>query len=417
MTTPAQHVVIVGAGLAGLRTLEQLRSSGFQGRVTLIGDEPHPPYDRPPLSKQILHGTWEPHRAVLRDRRALDELGVTVRLGARAVALHGTSVLLEDGDTVAGDALVLATGAVARRLPGQPAGAVTFRGLEDALALRRAFDSARSLVVVGAGFIGAEVAWAARRRDIAVTVVESQQVPCARVLGTEVGGLAGRLFTEAGVDLRCGAVVRELKDGHTVELADGTVLSGDIVLVSVGAVPDLAWLNGALPLAQGGVACDDGGRVDGVPGVWAVGDAAAWWDPVRAEHRRREHWTSAVDQASAVACDLLGTPRPVATPPYVWSDQFGLKVQVLGDTDTADEVVELHGAGLGGTTVKGTVAGYFTEGALSAVVSFGAPALAMRYRPLIASRAARDAVLAQAGRPVPTATRRSDQEAMEGPSA
>nr|WP_257101744.1 NAD(P)/FAD-dependent oxidoreductase [Streptomyces sp. alain-838] len=203
MSEQPEHVVVVGAGLGGLRTVEQLRSRGYPGRITLIGAEEHPPYDRPPLSKQILSRDWEPERAVLRDGAALGELDVDVRLGVRAVGLRGTAVELADGTEVAGTAVVLATGAAARRLPGQPDGVAVLRTLDDALALRDAFDSARSLLVVGAGFIGAEVACAARKRDIEVTVLEAMPVPCERVLGRRVGALAARLFTEAGVDLRC----------------------------------------------------------------------------------------------------------------------------------------------------------------------------------------------------------------------
>lgn len=414
MTTAApEHVVIVGAGLGGVRTLERLRAGGYTGRITLVGAEPHAPYDRPPLSKQILHGDWEPEHATLRDASALSELSVAARLGSRAVALVGTTVALENGERVTGDAVVIATGSIAQRLPAQPEGMVTLRGLDDALALKRALDSARSLIVVGAGFIGAEVAWSARRRGIQVTVLETRDAPCTRVFGPQVGELAARLFTEAGVDLRCGVQVTGLKGGHTVELGDRSVVSADVVLVSVGAVPDLRWLDGQLPRAGGGVACDENGRVTGASGVWAVGDAAAWWDPGSGTFRRSEHWTSAVDQANRAACDIIGARQSEATAPYVWSDQFGLKVQVLGRTEEADEVRALHGQGLAGGAVKGTVVGYFTSGVLSGVVSFGAPALLMRYRALLASGAKIDAVLARAdGQPAqqPTAVRSEETE-------
>jgi NADPH-dependent 2,4-dienoyl-CoA reductase/sulfur reductase-like enzyme len=398
---PPGHVVVVGAGLGGIRTIERLRSGGFGGRVTLIGAEPHPPYDRPPLSKQILNGSWEPERAVLRDPAALAELRVATHLGTRAVALRGTSVELADGTRVAGDAVVLATGLVARTLPGQPAGVMTLRTLDDALALRRALDSARSLIIVGAGFIGAEVACAARRRGLAVTVLETLPVPCERALGRRVGALAGRLFTEAGVDLRCGVRIAGLVDDRTVELADGSTLSADLVLVGVGAVPDLAWLDGAgLDIADG-LACDTRGRAVGAPGIWGVGDMSAWWDPVAGAHRRSEHWTTTSDQAAKVACDLLGTELPVGTLPYVWSDQFDLKIQSIGRTSTADGVAVLHGTGLTGGPVRGTVVGYFVGDALCGVVSFGAPARFVRYRALVAAGADRAAVYDHAGVPAP----------------
>ncbi|MEU9269101.1 FAD-dependent oxidoreductase [Streptomyces sp. NPDC048251] len=378
-----EHVVVVGAGLGGVRTVEQLRARGHQGRITLIGAEEHPPYDRPPLSKQILTRDWEPERAVLRDRAGLDGLGVSVRLGTRAVGLHGSTVELSDGSGVTGDAVVLATGAAARRLPGQPDGVAVLRTLDDALALRDAFGSARSLLVVGAGFIGAEAAWAARRLGLDVTVLEAVPVPCERVLGRGVGALAARLFTDAGVDLRCGSAITRFADEHTVELADGTTVSADVVLVGIGATPDLTWLDGAGLETGDGLACEGNGRVVGTSGVWALGDMAAWWDPARGRFHRHEHWTSAVDQVTAVVCDLLGEERSAPVVPYVWSDQFGLKIQVLGRTDLADEVVPLDGAGLRGGPVKGTIVGYLADGVLAGVVGFGAPAKVARYRALV----------------------------------
>jgi len=390
-----RHVVVVGAGLGGLRTIEALRSGGYQGKITLIGAERHAPYDRPPLSKQILSGDWEPARATLCDDAGLARLGVSARLGIRAVRLRGTTVDVDDGGSVTGDAVVLAPGAVARKVPGQPADVVTLRTLDDALALRRALDAARSLVIVGAGFIGAEVACAARRRDVAVTVLETLPVPCERVLGREVGTLAARLFTEAGADLRCATPVARLADGHTIELADGTVLSADVVLASIGAVPDLAWLGDSGLPAQDGLKCDERGRVAGADDVWAVGDAAAWRDPDAGGHHRSEHWTTTVDQAREVACGILGSQPPATAPCYVWSDQFNLKVQVIGRTAGVDEVIALHGSGFDGGPVKGTVAGYFAGGVLKGVVSFGAPAVFVRYRALVMSGADREAVLAR----------------------
>ncbi|ROO86558.1 NAD/ferredoxin-dependent reductase-like protein [Actinocorallia herbida] len=392
------HVVVVGAGLGGIRTIERLRAEGHTGPITLVGAEAHPPYDRPPLSKQILKGQWEPERVVLRDDSALAELDVTARLGARAVGLRGTTVELADGESVTGDAVVVATGVVARTLPEQPSGVFTLRTLDDALALRDALETARSLLIVGAGFIGAEVACAAAERGIEVTVLEAGTVPCERALGPRGGGLAARLFTEGGVKLLCGSAFARFVDARTVELADGATLTADVILVSVGAVPDLAWLDGTGLTTRDGLACDASGRVVGTENVWAVGDAAAWWDGDAAGHHRAEHWTTTIDQAAAVACGIAGTEAPTAGPAYVWSDQFGMKVQTVGRTGAADEVVTLHGEGLEGGPVKGTVLGYFTGGVLRGVASFGAPGLFVRYRAHVASGADRAAVLAQAGR-------------------
>jgi NADPH-dependent 2,4-dienoyl-CoA reductase/sulfur reductase-like enzyme len=393
MSQIPEHVVVVGAGLGGVRTVEQLRSRGFEGRITLIGAEQHAPYDRPPLSKQILNGTWEPVRATLRDAAALTELGVTARLGTRAVALNGTTVELHDGTSVTGDVVVLATGVVARRLPGQPAGVPTLRTLDDALALRTALESVQSLLVVGAGFIGAEVACAAARLGVSVTVLEALPVPCERGLGREVGALAGRLFTEAGIDLRCDTRITSFVDEHSVELSDGTSLTADLVLVGVGASPDVAWLDAAGLDTSDGVACDARGRVLGTSGAWALGDLAAWWDQPRGRFHRSEHWTTTGEQAAVVASDIVGGEAPAPTVPYVWSDQFDLKIQAFGRTDLADEVVALHGDGLAGGPVKGTVVGYFAGDVLVGVVGFGAPAKLVRYRGLIAAGADRAGVL------------------------
>jgi NADPH-dependent 2,4-dienoyl-CoA reductase/sulfur reductase-like enzyme len=390
-------VVVVGAGLGGVRTVEQLRSRGFEGPITLVGAERHPPYDRPPLSKQILSGAWDPARVTLRDAAGLADLGVTARLGVRAIGLRGTTVELEDGTSIEGDAVVVATGASPRRLPGQPAGVPTLRTLDDALALRAALTTVRSLLVVGAGFIGAEVACAAARLGLSVTVLEALPVPCERALGREVGALAGRLFDEAGIDLRCDTRITRFVDEHTVELSDGSVATADLVLVGVGAAPETGWLEAAGLATAGGIACDARGRVVDAEGVWALGDAAAWWDPASGGHHRSEHWTSTGDQAVVVACDLVGAPLPALSVPYVWSDQFGLKIQAFGHTDRADEVLPLHGDGLAGGAVKGTVAGYFAAGVLVGAVGFGAPAKVFRYRELIAAGSERSAVLVAAG--------------------
>ncbi|MER7687186.1 FAD-dependent oxidoreductase [Streptomyces sp. NPDC097610] len=391
-----EHVVVVGAGLGGVRVIEQLRSRGYPGRITLVGAERHEPYDRPPLSKQILNRDWEPARATLRDRSALQALGVSLRLGVQAVGLNGTDVALSDGGHVVGDAVVLATGAAPRSLPSQPDGIAALRTLEDALALRDALDSARSLLVIGAGFIGAEVASAARRRGVEVTVLEAMPVPCERVLGRQGGALAARLFTDAGVELCCGSRIARFTDRHTVELADGRTVSADVVLVAVGAAPELGWLRAA-GLGSGDLlACDGNGRVLGTDGVWALGDVAAWRDSARGRFHRHEHWTSVVDQAVVIGCDILGAERPAPTVPYVWSDQFGLKIQVLGRTDGADEVIALHGAGLRGGPVKGTIVGYLVNGTLAGVVGFGAPAKMVRYRTSVAEGADRATVLASA---------------------
>ncbi|SHM67023.1 NAD(P)/FAD-dependent oxidoreductase [Cryptosporangium aurantiacum] len=388
-----EHVVVVGAGLGGVRTVEQLRACGYEGRLTLIGAEDHPPYDRPPLSKQILSGVWDAERVILRDKPALDELNVSYRLGAAATGLNGTTVELDDGSTVAGDAVVIATGVTARTIPGQPDGVWTLRTLDDATALRDALDASRSLLVVGGGFIGAEVAHAAKARGLDVTVLEAAPSPCERALGPTIGPLVNRLFTENGVDLRCGTALTGFVDAHTVTLGDGSTLSADIVLVGIGATPDLGWLAGSGVDVGDGIACDRSGRVVGAPNVWALGDVAAWWDEVRGARCRTEHWTTTVDQAAVVARDVLGQELPAPAVPYVWSDQFGLKIQLVGRPDLADNVLPLIGEGLDGGPVRGTVVGYLAGDRLMAVAGFGAPRYLPRLRGLVATGAHRGTVL------------------------
>jgi NADPH-dependent 2,4-dienoyl-CoA reductase/sulfur reductase-like enzyme len=402
MTQP-EHVLVVGAGIGGLRTVEQLRSAGFQGRISLVGDEPHAPYDRPPLSKQVLTGEWAPERTALRSVGDLDELGVRTHLGMRAVALRPGEVELADGASLHADAIVVATGLAARSLPGQPAEMHTLRTLDDALALRSALEQAKSLLVIGAGFIGAEVASSARTRGLTVTVLEGLPVPSARALGEELGGLTGRLMREAGVELHTGVqidgFVAGADTGIGVVLADGASVAADVAVVGIGGVPRLEWMGGSAGAALGaGLPCGPTGRVDGRPGVWAVGDVAAWTDPTHGDRHRHEHWTSAGDQAATVARDILGERPPPPRVPYFWSDQFGLKIQLLGRPEHTDTLLPLHGDGLAGGAVKGTVVGMLAaDGRLAAVAGFGAARLVARYRPLLQEGADRTAALELAG--------------------
>jgi NADPH-dependent 2,4-dienoyl-CoA reductase/sulfur reductase-like enzyme len=392
MTGQPEHVVIVGAGLGGLRTAQQLRSAGLQGRISLVGAESRLPYDRPPLSKQLLTGEWGPERTGLADPDTFDELGVRTHLGNPAVALRpgdqDHELELADGAALHGDAVVIATGLVARELPDQPAQVHTLRTLDDALALRSTLETAASLLVVGAGFIGAEVASSARTRGVAVTVLEALDVPAAHALGPQLGPLAGRLLTDGGVELHTGAKITRFADapeGVSVELADGRQIAADAAVVGIGGVPRLDWLAGTGLDTTRGLTCGPTGRVHGLDGVWAVGDVANWDDPATGRTHRHEHWTSAGDQAAVVARDVLGAPAPPAAVPYCWSDQFGLKIQILGRPELGDEVVPLHGAGLDSGPVRGTVGAYVAGDRVVAVAGFGAARLVARYRPLVAA--------------------------------
>ncbi|MCK9518461.1 MAG: FAD-dependent oxidoreductase [Dehalococcoidia bacterium] len=344
---PREHIVIAGASLAAHRALTELRRLGFEGRITLIGAEKHYPYDRPPLSKQILQGTWEPVRTLLDDPDHYNELRADLLRGRQAVALHAGAreVELDDGTRVAYDALLIATGASPRTLPNTPAlaGIHTLRTMDDALALRAAFDSGAKVCVIGAGFIGAEVAASARGRGLEVTMLEALDQPLARVLGAKVGAAVAEVHRAQGVDLRCGATVTGFEGSERVEaviLADGSKVAADVVVVGIGVRPNTAWLVGSGIELDDGVLCD-ATLATNVAGVWAAGDVARWQNPHYGEHMRAEHWTSAVEQGMAVAANILrgpGAGEPHSTVPYVWSDQYDISIQVYGHPRPGDEV-------------------------------------------------------------------------------
>ncbi len=387
-----EHVLVVGAGLGGVRTVEGLRSAGYEGRISMVGGEEHLPYDRPPLSKQFLAGDWKREQLDLTDVDKAADLGVRTHLGRRAVAWRPGEIELSDSSTLHADAIVLAPGVTSRTLPGQPPSAHVLRTVEESVALREAIEGARSMLLVGAGFVGAEVASTAHDAGLDVTVLEVAPTPMARVLGEQVGELTARLISESGVTLRCGVSVASL-DAAGAELDDGSRVDAEVLVVGVGGRLDLDWLSGTGLDLSGGIPCDARGRVEGLDGVWAVGDAAAWTDPLHGDRVRHEHWTSATTQAAVVARDIAGAEPPPVTVPYFWSDQFGLKIQLLGRPDVADETVPLHGEGIDGGPVKGTVVGYLRGGELVAVAGFGAARRIMRYRKPLLERLGRDAVL------------------------
>jgi NADPH-dependent 2,4-dienoyl-CoA reductase/sulfur reductase-like enzyme len=403
-----EHVVVVGAGLGGLRTVEFLRAEGFAGRISLVGDEPHEPYDRPPLSKQILAGKWPEGQAVLH-RGGLADLDVSVHLGRSAVGVDHATVELGDGTRLRYTALVVATGVRPRRLPGQPDHPElhVLRTLEDCRRLRGSLARARSLLVVGAGFIGAEVAATARTAGLQVTMLEAMPVPFARVLGEQMGQLCARLQTGNGVTVRCGVALESFLDtrrdtgegGIAARLADGSIVRADCGVVGVGTVVDSGWLAGLGVPTEGGLLCDTTGQVEGTGNVYAVGDVAAWRHPTRGERPRIEHWTSAGEQAAVVAQRIAGKQitRHADVVPYFWSDQYGLTLQLVGRCDLATSVEVLHDPGV----IKGTVAGYFADGALVAVLAFHAPRLLNRYRKLVAVGASEHEVRSTAAEIVP----------------
>ncbi len=330
--------LVVGASVGGVRTAQELRRQGWQGGVVLVGAEPDLPYDKPPLSKQLLAGSWQPEQARLLDEAAAAQDGIELLLGRPAVALDvaGRAVVLADGERLAFDEVVLATGATARPSPWRPeSGLFVLRTLADALALRAALATARPVVVVGGGFLGAEVASTARTLGCDVTVVDPVTVPMGRTLSDEVGQLFTDLQHAHGVRTRFGHGVERVtgRQGDLeVVLTDGETLHASTVVVAIGAVPDDRWLAGSGLLIDDGIVCDASGLAVGAAAVHAVGDVARWHSPRRGRAVRVEHWTSAVAQAAHVARRLTDPDdRPPQLPvEYVWTNQHDWQAQVVG---------------------------------------------------------------------------------------
>jgi len=334
--SPAR-VLIVGAGLAGSRCAETLRALGHEGEIVLAGDEPCAPYERPALSKQLLDGSRT--EIELRGDAFWRERHIDLRPGTRVLdAGLDTRVASTSTGPVPWDALVLATGGRPRVVPAlQPRDGVhVLRTRAEAESLREALVPGARLAIVGAGFVGAEVASTATRLGVSVTLLEAGPVPFERLLGREVGELLAARYRVHGVDLRVGAAVERILTGtagrpHALELADGTRVACDAVLAAVGSVPA-----GEL-LGHGSVATDAHGRTE-LPGVHACGDVAAWWRPSLRRHVRSEHWTAAAGQAAAVARTLLGVGDPHDEPGYFWSDQLGLRLQHVGGEEPWESV-------------------------------------------------------------------------------
>ena len=375
-------VAVVGASLSGLSAARALRDQSYDGRIVVIGDEAHPPYDRPPLSKDFLAGTASLDDIALGTPD--DEgLGLEWRLRTTAVGLdHVTrSVLLSDGSELRADGVVLATGARARRLPGTErlAGVHVLRSLDDAIGLREDLATAERLVVIGAGFIGAEVASTARKLGLEVTVVETQPVPLAAPLGAEMGAVCGELHADHGTRLLTGTQVAGLVGTgrvEAVELADGTRLPADVVVVGIGAAPNIEWLAHSGVALGNGVLADARGATN-IPGVVAVGDCAATWSDSAERHVRIEHWTNALEQPATAVATLLGTGRPTPTPvPYFWSDQYGARIQFAGSRREGDvpRVVE------GNCADRSFLAVYERNGEPVAVLGLNQPRLFTRWR-------------------------------------
>jgi 3-phenylpropionate/trans-cinnamate dioxygenase ferredoxin reductase subunit len=398
---PDAAILVVGASPA-----EEIRHEGHAGPVVIVGDEVHPPYDRPPLSKQFLSGAWDVDRIHHHAPDKLDSLGLEFQLGRKVVALdtEARSATCDDGGELHYDGLIVATGARARALPGTEDihGVHTLRTLDDSLGIRSDLETAGSgarMVVIGAGFIGSEVAATCHGLGARVTVVEALPTPLARVLGHQMGEACAQLHRAEGVTLLTGVGVDRLTsdaDGNpplAVHLSDGTRLDADVVVVGIGVVPAVEWLEGSGLALDDGVVCSS--SLFAAPGVVAAGDVARWSLPRSDEQVRVEHWTNAAESGAAAARNLLAgsdAAVPYDPIPFFWSDQYTTKIQVIGLPGPDDEVVVVEGS-----VDEGKLVALYRRGdRLQAVLAFSRPRHLMAYRPLLAAGASFDEALALA---------------------
>ncbi|ASR37667.1 ferredoxin reductase [Prauserella marina] len=374
-TLPARRIVVVGGSLGGLRATEALLAGGWDGEIVVLSDEPHVPYTRPPLSKAALAGG--PDLATLAVKQRPEAARAEWRFGATVVAadLAARTVTLADGETVAYDGLVAATGVRPRRLPSRidhtGGAAHVVRTIEDCRVLHSALRTGSRVVVIGAGFIGCEVAATAVGLGCEVTVVAADESPMLAPLGRTVGDAVRRRHERAGVKFRLGVSVSAVDHGYSVSLSDGSRVDGDVVVQSIGSAPCVGWLSGnGLDLADG-VATDNGMRAGGITGVVAVGDVARFPNPLFDDVPRRvEHWQTPMETARRAAVTLLADlaghdadPAPFTPLPSFWSDQFDLRLQSFGALGIADRTEVLEGD-LGGQAVVGYFRGTLLVGAL-----------------------------------------------------
>ena len=392
MTVPAR-VLVVGAAASGLATVEALRRKGYAGGITVLGDEPHTPYDRPPLSKQVLSGQWEPARTALRTPEVLAGLDAEFVPGDAAIALDPATrttrtVRTERGREHRADAIVIATGMRARVLPGQRdlSGVHVLRTLDDALALRQDLLTCARLVVVGEGVLGAEIAATARKLGLDVTMTGPQPAPMALQVGPLVSGLLAELHSEQGVRLRLGIGVVGLTGEHGrvagVKLASGETLPADAVVVAIGASPATEWLADSGLRLDNGVVCDS--RCRAADGIYAVGDVARWHHEGLGRLIRLENRTNATEQAQLVAGAILGEDRPYLPVPYFWTDQYDAKIQVHGMLPIGAEVDVVDGD----VSARRFVARYRSDGVVTGVLGWNMPKQARLRRQEVVDAAA-----------------------------
>ena len=391
-------IAVVGASLSGFRAAQELRAQGYDDELVVVGAERHLPYDRPPLSKEYLLGTVDVADLALAEQSDIDGLDARWHLGVAAERLDpaGGRVVLASGEEIAADGLVIATGGAPRRLPPAEGllGVHVLRTLEDADALRSDLTGgAENVAVIGAGFIGAEVAATCKALGLHVTVVEAMPVPLSGALGPELGAVCAGLHATNGVALLTGTTVVDwltTDDGTGrprvtgLQLSDGRRLRADVVVVGIGMQPAVGWL------ADSGLAIDagvvtDAGYVTDRPNVVAVGDVAQPWDPRTARYERREHWTDATEGPAIAVRNLLAgrTVQHVDKPRYFWSDQYGTRIQYAGAAEPSDEIRFVEGSPDGGSFV----ATYHRDGGATAVLALNNPRLFTRLRRQLGSAA------------------------------
>ena len=394
-----ETIVIVGASLAGVRAAETLRTNGFAGALTIIGAETHMPYDRPPLSKNYLAGDWDADRIALRKPDDLSALNITWMLGTSATSLHTDSsvVTLADGSQVPYDGLIIATGGLVRRLPNQPdiAGVHVLRTLDDASALRDELAEGVRVVVIGAGFIGLEVAATATKRGARVTVLEGLEAPLIRALGAETGTAIGAVHARNGVDIRCGVQVASINGDQCVSgvtLTNGDTIEADVVVVGIGVAPATQWCSDSGLTISDGIVCDANLNA-GPANVFVAGDVLRWPNGMFKDIEptmRVEHWTNAAEQGAMAAKNLLATLRnepmePYSAVPFFWSDQFDARIQFLGrafESSTVDVVA-------GDVAAGRWCAMFSTNDRLTGVLGVSMPKLVMPSRAMLSTYTSR----------------------------
>lgn len=380
----AERIVVVGAALAGIRAVEGARAAGWTGGITLVGDEMHLPYDRPSLSKEFLDHGSNAQQQPLVTSEWLGENDVDLVLGAQAISLNADLGTLE---TTTGQheftRAVIATGSAPVQLPGTEnmRGVVSLRTVEDARRVRKALDENARIAVIGGGFIGAEVASAARRRELDVTIVEAAPVPLVRAVGSDMGAILSQMHAANGVDLRCGVGVSGFIGGDRVEavtLADGSLIEADLVIVGIGTRPTTGWLEGSGLSIDNGVVCDANLRSSS-PNVYAAGDIANWHNPLFARNMRIEHFTAAAEQGRRAGQNAANPAQAEAysTIPYFWSDWYGNRIQFAGVSTSDFEVVS------GDLNKSHFVVLYREADRLAGVLTLNGQRHVMKYRKLI----------------------------------